>query len=400
MPVDFVLASFDSQRNCQSAQPASQPQPANQSFEQSGQPIRRSEEREKVMEKVEKYFENRVSKTGIVPTGAQLLAFARAAKLSPSVAGPRQIYTFLREQSAVTAPFSKPKKIKAFQTIGVPRPGMYFIDYGEFKKNWSWHNNGCTGFLVAVENLTNRLFVLPTKGKDTRQWLSSIDQFVELTRDVRVLLSDRDSVATSVDFRRKIEAKYGIRWHFLRKGNKSYLAERYVGFVKTKLSQALSLTPGKKRWVDLVLPLCQTYNAEKIAGTSYTRKSVQASTFNHFLSQLLKLRGGEAELENRFSGFKASPFLNERWNTRVFKFKLGDKVRLSRAANWKAESGEKKAGIFERASSKGHFSRAVYTVSGRQLRTNKKRDSMVAVYSLAEFDNLFHFYESDLLKAA
>lgn len=350
------------------------------------------------MEQVEAHFESQLSKTGIALTGKQLLAFARVKKLSPSVAGPRQIYRFLRERSSVAGPFAKPTRVKQFQTLGVPRPGMYFIDYGEFKKKWSWHNDGCTGFLVAVENLTNRLFVLPTKGKATRQWLLSIEKFVELTRDVRVLLSDRDSVATSASFRREVEQKYGVKWHFLRKGHKSYLAERYVGFVKTKLSQALSSRPGSKRWVDFVAPLCQVYNSEKIAGTTYTRKSVQASTFNHFLAQLFRLKGGEGELENRFSGFKVSPFANDAWNRKVFKFRLGDRVRLSRAANWKSETGEKKEGVFDKPSSRGRFSSAVYTVSGRQLRANKNRDTMVPVYSLAEFDHLFHFYEADLLK--
>jgi len=137
------------------------------------------------------------------------------------------------------AKFSPAKKPRIFQTIGVLRDGMYFIDYGEFNKKLAGFNEQKTGFLVAVENLTNKLFVLPCGNKATPSWLKAIETFVELTRNVRTIYSDRDAVATSEQFRIKLAKKFGIRWFFLKKGSKSYLAERYIGFMKTKLSQAM-----------------------------------------------------------------------------------------------------------------------------------------------------------------
>jgi len=345
------------------------------------------------MEKVEEYFNTKFEKTKIAPTGKQLLQFAKSKKLKGVTYG--AICKLLREQTSELGPFSRHDKAKHFQTVGVPRQGMYFIDYGEFHKKWSNFNEGCTGFLVAVENLTNRLFVLPTKGKGTQQWLKSIETFVELTRDVRVIFSDRDSVAQSKNFRSEIVKEYGITWHFLKKGNKSYLAERYIGFVKTKLSQALAKNGlNSRKWIEFVAPLCEEYNSEKIQGTSYVRRAVHAKNFTHFLSQLLKL-GDDPELE--FNGFKIGPFVNEEWNKKIFKFSLGEKVRLARLANWK-DTEEKSGGVFEKISVRGAYGKKELTIGSRQLRCNKNRTVAVPVYSLLELGDSQHFYESELVK--
>jgi len=182
-----------------------------------------------------KHFRDTLSKHGVALTISQLYEFAKSKKLSISKAA---LGKFIYNES-VTAKFSPAKKPRVFQTIGVLQDGVYFIDYGEFHKNWAVLNKQKTGFLVAVENLTNRLFVSPCGNKSTTSWLQAIDAFVALTQNVRIIYSDRDAVATSKQFRKNLMDKYGIKWYFLTKGSKSYLAERYIGFVKTKLSQAL-----------------------------------------------------------------------------------------------------------------------------------------------------------------
>lgn len=352
------------------------------------------------MDEIEKYFETQFAKTHIPPSGTQLLIRAKDKRLRGVTSA--KVYKFLRERATVIGPFAKARKVKHFQTIGVARPGMYFIDYGEFKKEWSWHNNGCTGFLVAVENCTNKLFVLATKGKDTRQWLDSIQTFVELTRDVRVLISDRDSVALSQRFRDEIQTKYGIKWHFLRKGNKSYLAERGIRTVKSLLSLAMLKASTKdttniiKRWVDFIPNLMDTYNSQKIKNTSYTRKAVHRDNFNHFLAQLL--RCNESDLEMKFNGFKVSEFSNEDWNKKIFKFQLGDRVRINRKALWTNEGSEKHKGTFEKISMKGAYTTATFLVIGRQLRSTKLRNSLVPVYCLEGLGPYYNFYENELLR--
>ena len=350
------------------------------------------------MDLVEQYYEKRFAKTKIPPSGTQLLSWAKQNRIRGVTSG--AVYTFLRERASLVGPFAQPRKVKHFQTIGVARPGMFFIDYGEFHKYWSKQNDNCTGFLVAAENCTNKLFVLPTKGKNSQQWLNSIQKFVELTRDVRILISDRDSVALSQKFRDEIQSKYGIKWHFLRKGNKSYLAERAIRTVKKLLSLAMLKEQSKdseannKRWVDFVPQLMETYNSQKILNTSYTRKSVHRDNFNHFLSQLLKCK--ENELEMKFNNFKVSEFENAEWNKKIFKFELGDFVRVNRKALWSGD--EKYKGAFDKASMKGMFTKKIYKVIGRQLRLTKTRNRLVPVYKLEGMGPFYNFYEEELVK--
>ena len=345
------------------------------------------------LELVKKHFNKTLEAKGIVLTGAQLRSFAREKKILKDLRS-GDVEKYLSAHPSV-AHHGRADRVSKFQTVGVPRSGMYHIDYGEFHKNWSWHNSGATGFLVAVENFTNRLFVLPTKGKGTKEWLNAIAKFVELTREVRVIYTDRDSVATSPKFRTEIVDKYGIEWHFLKKGNKSYLAERYIGFVKTKLSQALEQEEGGggKKWETYISDLCSEYNKQKVEGTSYRRQAISKSNFDHFMGQLLDVKDPAL----LYNGFAAGPFERKSWNRAIFKFDLGDKVLVARAANWKFPT--EKLGSFGKATVRGSFGTAPYTVTGRQLRSDKSRKNLVAVYSLEEFGPNLHFYTKELRAA-
>ena len=345
------------------------------------------------MERVEKHYESVLAKDGVALAGSQLVEFARKNKLKEATS--QKIYRFLRTRARGAGPFARRDRVKRYQGVAAFHPGVYHIDYGEFEKQWQGSNNGCTGFLVAVENLTNRLFVLPTRGKDTKQWLESISKFVEVARQVSVLYSDRDSV-TSERFRQHIQEKYGIRWHYLKKGHKSFLAERYVGFVKTRLSASLEAEREKttnlqrpRRWVHLVEPLVREYNGQLIPGTSYRRQAVSRENFTHFLQQKL---GRDYDLVT--SGHAAGPFLSQAWNRAVFKFGLGDRVRVSRKADW--TDPENRAG-FKKVSLSGGFGRRIYTIEGRQLRATRDGKRMVPVYKLAEVTGGgFNFYENEL----
>lgn len=338
------------------------------------------------------HFEKRLAKTGYAMTARQLVEWARRNKVPHT---PADIHDYLRNENPVTAAFAKRRlRPRTYQTMSVIKPGIYFLDYGEFHKEWAGSNGGATGFLVAAENVTNRLFALPTRGKDTRQWLDSIARFVELTRNVQVVYTDRDSVATSPRFREQIMQDYGISWHFLRKGHKSFLAERYIGFVKQKLVQACKALDTGKRWVDHLPAICKGYNESKIPGTSYTRQSVDRNNFDHFAGQLF----GDRNYDLRMNAFGAGPFEQDAWNRRIFKFDLGDKVLVSRAADWRLVGS---GGAYKKPSMQGTFDPdKVRTVVGRQLRADKAYKTMVPVYALAEFEGHFHFYEHELVAAA
>ena len=337
--------------------------------------------------KVAQFYRDRLKKTGVALTLTQLMQHLAKLKIK---ADRGKVASFLSGET-LNARFSKSTRPKQFQSIAVLRPGVYFVDYAEFHKSWGWHNQGNTGFLLAVENLTNRLFVHPCKTKETASWESAVEKFAQLTRNVTTILSDRDTVATSRSFRARIADKYSVNWYFLKKGSKSYLAERYIGFVKTKLSQALeSREEPTKNWVQFVEPIVTEYNRQKIEGTPYSRQSVNANNFHHFLEQKFKADDPEAN----FSGFKVGPFKNAGWNRLIFKHDLGQKVLLARRANWK-DGKQKSGGPFAKHSTVGGFGPTIYTISGRQLRQTKNL-RYVAVYGLQELGPNLHFYDAEL----
>ena len=349
------------------------------------------------MEDVKNHFRKTQEQTGIALDGRQLLAWSRANVKTKKVQA-SQIYAFLRQEAGS---FARPSPVKTYQTVSPLRPGVYFIDYGEFHKSWSGSNDGATGFLVAVENVSCRLFVLPTRGKDTKQWLQSIERFVELSRQVAVIYSDRDSVATSSSFRTDLSKRFGIRWHFLKSRHKSFLAERFVGYVKTKLSRALERASERKgrpvkRWVDYVAPLLEIYNSQKIGSTTYKRKAVSRENFNDLLRQIF---GNDRHYDLRFNSYSVGEFQHKpEWNRRVFKYSLGERVRVNRRADW--SDPENRLG-FVKPSSRGSYGKKTYPIVGRQLRSDKSYTTLVPVYSLGETPpgSGYTFYESDLTKA-
>lgn len=351
---------------------------------------------------LEKIFNQKKDKSGIILTANQLYQYA---KKQNKLISKNTVSNYLKSKQ-ITARFSTPaKRPKAFQTISYPRIGLYFLDYAEFRKDLAFHNKQNTGFLLAVENLTNRLFVYPCKGKSSEEWEKAVSSFVEIVQNVSVIYTDRDAVATSSKFQKKISDLYNIRWYFMVKGSKSYLAERYIRFVKEKLSQAL-IVKQSKNWIQFVQPIVDEYNKEKIEHTSYSRGSISADNFNHFLSQRLQLHKNTSFAKQYLPHFKLSDdptllfnssriyssFLSKDWNNSIFTFAPGDKVLLARRSDW----NDKTTGVFFKASRWGTFSSDVYTVSSRQLRATKYFKGYVPVYTLQEIGPDRTFYASEL----
>jgi len=134
-------------------------------------------------------FEQLVKRLQRIPTSKQLAV--SVSRHHPDIPL-EDIQTFL-VQHPVLARFEKNvKRPSDYQSIQYPRPGTYHLDYADFHRSWASENNGASGFLVAVENFSNRLFVIPCGDKSTISWLRAIDQFVELSRNVNSIYSDRE----------------------------------------------------------------------------------------------------------------------------------------------------------------------------------------------------------------
>jgi hypothetical protein len=343
------------------------------------------------MELVKSYFRKKFEKTGIALTASQLAEYVKTNQIKGVTRN--QLGAFINNELSI-AKFDIVKRPKRYQTIGVLRPGVYFIDHAAFRNEYAGYNKGHTGFLVSVENLTNKLFVAPCKDKGSASWLKAIQTFIELTRNVRTIFSDRDSVATAPKFKTRMESDFGLRWYFMKKGSKSYLAERYIRFVKTKLSQAM-VHKKTKNWIQFIQPLVVEYNKQKVERTNLRRQTIGKHNWSDFLSQLFRTK----EPELLFNSSRAGPFLHDSWNKKIFKFAVGQKVLLARHANWKKSEGDldqKAKSVFLKASTVGGFGDKHFTVSGRQLRMQKGLKDFVAVYSLLEMGPSLHFYTEEL----
>jgi len=82
------------------------------------------------MNELKEYFRKKFKKTGVALTISQLIAYAKEKglkKIDRAALG-----KFVHEEQDV-AKFSIVKRPKGFQTIGVLRPGVYFIDYAAFE---------------------------------------------------------------------------------------------------------------------------------------------------------------------------------------------------------------------------------------------------------------------------
>jgi len=353
------------------------------------------------MDVVKRRFVSVFKKTGIALDGRHLLSWARRKRLQVTAA---QVHEFLRESAdPVLGSFARATPVAAYQTISPLRPGVFFLDYGAFHKSWSGYNDGATDFLVAVENVSCRLWVVPTRGKGTQQWLTSIAEFVANSGQVSVIYSDRDTVAKSRKFRQQLFNDYGIRWHFLRSRHKSFLAERFVGYVKRKLSVALERAKARqaddqqpvKRWVDYIKPLLKLYNSQLVEGTTIRRRSVTRENFNQLLRQLFN---NNPNYDLLFNSYSFGEFAHKpEWNRRIFKYSLGDRVRVNRRADW--ADPENRLG-FAKPSTRGSYGKKIYPIIGRQLRSNKARTRYIPVYALGDLPegSGYTFYEEDLVR--
>lgn len=140
------------------------------------------------MEEAKKIFRKKLDQTGIALTANQLYQLTRKLKPETLIGQEKitkeRLSKFISEEVS-TARFAPVRRPKHFQTINVLRPGVFFIDYAEFRPELKHHNNGHTGFLVGVQNVTNQLFVTPCGNKATESWLRAVENFVERTQNVR-----------------------------------------------------------------------------------------------------------------------------------------------------------------------------------------------------------------------
>jgi hypothetical protein len=220
------------------------------------------------------------------------------------------------------------------------------------------------------------------KDKTGSSWEEALKNMLETQYDnVHLILSDRDCVA-SKQFAKMIYEKYRVRWGYLKNRSKAYLAERRLSYVKTKLTELMQAN-NSNNWIQYLPTICLDYNSQIIKGTKLRRMDITSTNYLTYVNQLY--RQSDASMYfNSFSMGKFSPEMARR----VFRYSVGQRVYLSRAANW-----QQKKSIFSKPSVVGSFGPEIFTVKERSLK-HDNRWLLAATYKLSEIGG--HFYEAEI----
>jgi hypothetical protein len=340
------------------------------------------------MEKVEAAYRKAAAR-GIILSYQDLVALRAKLGLESEVSAAdlrslryRQKFLAMHARSRYPAPH--------FVTASISKIGNVFLDMADFFPNLRVFNKQCAYFLVGVDSLSQKLACYPFPNKSRASWEKGARLMIE--KDfayVTTFVSDRDTAVSGEAFQRRIKKELGIDWLHLPNRDKSFLAEEKIGFLKDRLSQGMKLRspPKDKVWVDLIPGVLADFNNRFVTGTRIRRSDVTKSN----QLDILRQRHGVSDPTVLFNNAVVGK-LSDRMEKRLqFRFRVGDKVRLSNTANY-----ELKSNYFAKKSVKGSYSAKVYTVTAVRLKSN--RDLFLSqVYKLRGLQG--YFYDRELIPA-
>lgn len=308
------------------------------------------------MDAVRKRFRSQLAK-GEYMTNAELKKYARSRNV---LASDKQLKKVRREwlASALFTPRRR-RPVAYMSTPQIPRLGLVAIDFAYYKKDKAKDNDGFVGFLVGVQLVTGRRHCVPFKDRGTESFERAMEQFLQgnVFPAVTTVLSDRETAVWSVNFRKRMKEKYGLRFYFLQRFSKSAHAERAIRDIKEKLSASL-LAKGGNRWLELLQSVQSQYNRQKVEGTKFRRIDVSDDNFAEFISE--KRRVEDASMLHNTASTDIRAFDSEEWKSLLFRFRIGQKVLLSKRAFPKT---------FEKPSEAGGFYPEPFKISGAALKT-------------------------------
>lgn len=327
-------------------------------------------------------------KKGDKPTMAVLLL--EAARRGVGEERARKIVDSFRALNVYAPPARVPLGRRYHRGNLFPSLGHVQIDFAVFHPELRGYNNGHLGFILAVDQLSLRLTVLPTRSKSTKQWLRMVEEVVRRDPLQVKVVTDRDKAVTTDKFRDEIRRKYGVAWEVLTNRNKAYMAELMIRHVKRQLSIYMSAN-ASRRWVDFVEPLVQRHNSTPVGKTGYTPRQVDWTNYEDFTRKL-------TDDPNFFESLNISLFSHTPPEAlTLFKFDTGDRVRVDRRAH-PVRSERRK--IFDKPSVHGTYGPGVYLILGRGFYYVYRARGYLRIYEL--FDPRTEkrvpgtFYERDL----
>lgn len=271
-------------------------------------------------------------------------------------------------------------------TNSIPKYGQVQIDLAFMNGGRDrGFNGGYKGFLLAVEMTTKQLAAVPIRSKKLSEVERAIGEIFETSAisKIRTLISDREAAVTSPKFRLMVRTRYGAELVYLPHRNKAYLAELYIRHVKTALSMAMESRkaagkPDYRNWKDLLPRVLSNLNRKFEAGTRFRRNSIDEENFQEFLNEKYGVKDATMMWNTRSVG--GGGVKNPSWKKKIWKYAPGDRVLVNKRVlgagsgdggnGGKGGKGGGSAGIFSKPSVRGGYSRSVYVVTRRYLKSS------------------------------
>lgn len=310
--------------------------------------------------KLENYFIKKI-KEGNILTNYELKRYVKKRKLNLA----KSVIANLRDEVLATALYQKPLKIQAFQTVTHDRLGLLSVDFAYYKKEWSSYNSGYVGFLMVNSVIANKWQTIPMKSRNTAEFEKALEEICMTNTfpAVSTILSDRETTIFSKNFQKKMKDRYKVKFHFIHRYNKSWSSELAIRHVKTDLSIALQST-GSKKWINLLPEVVNNHNRKIIEGTTFTPNDVNDNNFFDFINELHD--DTDATMNFATNSIDSRSILNKKWLKQIFKFRINEKVLVSRYSL----EGRK---AFEKTSVEGTFSNTPYYIKSAKLRQTKQK---------------------------
>ena len=215
--------------------------------------------------------ENHVRKSvaqGHFPTPKELIAFARqrGERLSRTDAA-----LYIKHFRHLVQLSTKKHKSRWYSTLPFPLYGVIFVDIAFIFPQFKGKNDGCVGFVMAVEASTQQMYVHPLRKKDMESWREIIEGIVNSSTfdGVKTICSDAEPSLISRQFRNEMMEKRGIKLMFIRNRNKSYYSELFIRWFKNAISKTtkqrkLNGEENWQRWIDVVPNIVKYFNKKII----------------------------------------------------------------------------------------------------------------------------------------
>lgn len=332
------------------------------------------------VDRVSRYFDLQLRKHARLLTIADLIKYKKKNKLSVSQSELNNI----RARNVATAKHRRAKKKpQKFSSFHRPSLGILQVDLLFMPKRWRKFNNYCIGALVAVQPVTQVTFVRGIRSKTMAELEAAFDDMLYRGPFSKVtqIQSDMESALTSQKFSNRIMKIFGIKLVYLKAHVQAFQAENSIYTLKARTASVMKSRNEKFAWLEIMKEVVVNLNKQIIDGTKYRRIDVTPDNFMDFLAQKTGVKDATMLMNVGRLDVEKDSHLQK-----VFRFKIGDKVLVTRAADTTVSKKEK---MFRKTSTAGYYSDQVFVIKETAMSLNvlSAKKVFVQVYRIAPIDS-------------